>query len=244
MKIESIIIEKEPVVSAALKKCLSAKFPEISIDGVASTTQDALRLIKAVHPKLIFSDIQVISRIKNWDERGGFEFVCLADHSGDAVLAIRQDVCGFILKPFSIDDVILSVESAIKRITDRQPHGRISTDMNKDVPLLPHTKLVGIPTMSGIEFLYAHEIIRCEGLQKCTRIISTRKSNLVSAYNIGEFKKLLRDHGFFSCHKSHLINLMHVSRYTKEGFVFLSDNAPVPLARRKRLEFLQCLTHL
>jgi two-component system LytT family response regulator len=244
MQIESIIIDKEPASASMLKACLSANFPEISINGEGADYPEASRLIKNIHPKLIFSDMDVISKLRRTTPLDDVEFVCLSDQKEDAISAIRQHACGFILKPIDVSDVVLSVGSAIKALAERLSFRHDNRGLTTDTPALPHTKLIGIPTMEGIEFLYAHEIIRCEGLQKCTRIVSLRKNCIVSAYNIGEFRKMLAPFGFFSCHKSHLINLMHVNKYTREGFVFLTDNSAVPLARRKRLEFLQCLKHL
>ena len=37
---------------------------------------------------------------------------------------------------------------------------------------------------------------------------------------------------------------MHVKKITREGFVIMPDSLGVPLARRKRLEFLHLLKHL
>jgi two-component system LytT family response regulator len=143
----------------------------------------------------------------------------------------------------NVSDIIVSVGSAVRKFSGRLSSRATDGTLTHE-GVLPHTKLIGIPTMAGMDFLYAYEIVRCEGLQKSTRIVSTRKTNMISAYNIGEFKKLLEEFGFFSCHKSHLINLMHVKKYTREGFVYLSDNIAIPLARRRRLEFLDQLRHL
>lgn len=110
---------------------------------------------------------------------------------------------------------------------------------------LPHTKLVGIPTIEGMEFIDTEKIIRCEGLQKCTLIITTEKSDIISSYNIGKFVTLLEESGFFYCHRSHLINLRFVKKYTREGYIFFSANSkPVPLARRKKCAFLNQIRHL
>jgi two-component system LytT family response regulator len=168
----------------------------------------------------------------------------MSDKYEDAVSAMEEDVCGFIHQPATQSSVISAVGCAIRKLS-RRASIRSSHDLAcHDSSALPHTKLIGIPTIDCIEFLHVDEIIRCEGLQKCTRIITTRKNNLVSSYNIGEFRKILEDIGFFSCHKSHLINLGHVKKFTREGFVFLTDNAAVPLARRKRLEFMDVLKHV
>jgi len=242
MKIESIIIDQEPVTSSFLKKCLHAKFPEISIAGEASNYFQACQLIKEVNPDLVFSDISVCQRIRSLECEKMFETVYLSSKSEDAICAIRQDACGFIIKPLKVDDIVTSVESVIRKIGDKASREKMHDGF--EGAFLPHTRLVGVPTMEGMEFLYINEIVRCEGLQKCTRIVSTRRFNLVSSYNIGQFRKLLEPYGFFSCHKSHLINLMHVKKITREGFVIMYDSLGVPLARRKRLEFLHLLKHL
>jgi two-component system LytT family response regulator len=248
VKIESIIIDREFAISADLKRCLHTKFPEINIRGEASNCSDACKLIKAVNPDLIFTNVNVFKRsalrMETEMKELHFEMVYMSDRYEDAINAIQEDACGFILKPLSVSDVVLAVASAIKRFLNRSSVRIIRDPIAQDIAFLPHTKLIGIPTIEGIDFLHVHEIVRCEGLQKCTCIVSTRKNNLISSYNIGEFRKLLEEYGFFSCHKSHLINLMHVKKFSREGFVFLSDNAAIPLARRKRLEFLQMLKHL
>lgn len=248
MKIESVIIDKEVAISADLRKCLHTKFPEINVRGEASNCTDACKLIKSVNPDLIFTNVNVFKKstrtmLPEMKELC-FEMVYMSDRYEDAINAIHEDACGFILKPISAGDVVLAVSSAIKKLLERSSLRTTTDPISQESVILPHTKLIGIPTIEGIDFLHVHEIVRCEGLQKCTRIVSTRKNTLISSYNIGEFRKLLEEYGFFPCHKSHLINLMHVRKYTREGFVFLSDNAAVPLARRKRLEFLHLLKHL
>ena len=245
MRIDSIIVNDEPAISSYLKKCLSSQFPEIAVRGEASNYSNACELIKTVNPDLVFSDVSIFNKnsVSMHDKARDYEIVYMSDRSEDAISAIRQDACGFMLQPLSISEIIASVGSAIRRLSERAT--RTSGGFPpQDQGFLPHTKMIGIPTMEGIDFIHMYEIVRCEGLQKCTRIVCTLKSNLISSYNIGEFRKLLEEHGFFSCHKSHLINLMHVRKFTREGFVFLSDNTAIPLARRKRLEFLHLIKHL
>jgi two-component system, LytTR family, response regulator len=248
MKIDSVIVDHEPINSSFLKKCLVSTFPEIAIRGEACNYCDACELIKAINPALVFYDVDISNKrsipLGLENGRNDYEVIYISDRSEDAISAIREDACGFILKPLNVANIIVSVGSAIRRFSEKTARRTKDSVISLDNGFLPHTKLIGIPTMEGIDFLHAHEIVRCEGLQKSTRIVSTRKSNMISAYNIGEFKKLLEEYGFFACHKSHLINLMHVKKYTREGFVYLSDNTAIPLARRKRLEFLHQLKHL
>lgn len=241
MKINSIIIDHEARASGFLKKCLHSEFPDIIVGGQVSNYFQACGLIKKLNPELVFSDMDACGKIRSLESEYIFETVYISSRTEDAIFALRQNACGFILKPLSVGDIVSSVASVISKLAEKA--ARQLSPISRDNSL-PHTQLIGIPTMEGIEFLSAHEIIRFEGLQKCTRIISTRKNTMISSYNIGEFRKMLEEYGFYACHKSHVINLMHVRKITKEGFIFLIDNIGVPLARRKRLEFLQMLKHL
>ena len=108
----------------------------------------------------------------------------------------------------------------------------------------PQSKRIGIPTFEGYEFVSSEEIIRCEGLQKCSRIHFLGKPSLVSSYNIGEFEKLLKPYGFFSTHKSHLINLSCIRKYSRDGCLYMSDNSVVPVARRRKSAFLEQFAHI
>ncbi|HMN90393.1 MAG TPA: LytTR family DNA-binding domain-containing protein [Saprospiraceae bacterium] len=109
--------------------------------------------------------------------------------------------------------------------------------------LLPANNVVGIPCMEGIEFLKPKEIIRCEGLQRLTKVY-TETHTIISAYNIGEFNRLLCPFGFFTSHKSHLINLRYLRAYQVGGVIVLRNGDKVPLARRRKDIFLELVRHL
>lgn len=50
---------------------------------------------------------------------------------------------------------------------------------------------------------------------------------------------MLENYGFYSTHKSHLVNQKRITRYLKEGTIVMSDGAEVPVARRKKEEFVE-----
>lgn len=105
-------------------------------------------------------------------------------------------------------------------------------------------RLLGIPTIKGMDFLPIEDIIRCEGLNRCTRIFTRGHPALVSAYNLGEFIRLLTPYAFFSPHRSHLINLRHVKSYSREGTIVMGDSSRVPVSKQKRSAFLATMVHV
>ena len=50
---------------------------------------------------------------------------------------------------------------------------------------------------------------------------------------------MLDSYGFYSSHKSHLINIIHIKTYKKEGLIVMDDGSEVPVARRKKDEFME-----
>ncbi|MFZ6000041.1 MAG: LytR/AlgR family response regulator transcription factor [Bacteroidota bacterium] len=243
-KFDTILIGEGPSTYDLIGH-LRSSFPEIAVDGKVHNYEDACRLIRKVHPALVFTDVppahaRLGKLLKTRDDEH-FEVIYISNRPEDAIHAVRDDASDFLLAPLNITDVVLSVGRVIKKLSERTT---LHILCSHESSILPHSKLIGIPLLSGIEFLYSNEIVRCEGLQKCTQIFSSRRKTLISSHNIGEFRKLLEQDGFFMAHKSHLINLMYVRRLTQDGFIHLDDNSSVPLARRKKFEFLQNLKHL
>lgn len=110
--------------------------------------------------------------------------------------------------------------------------------------ILPQKKKVAIPTADGLDFVQVQDIIRCEGSNKYTKVYIKGKNVLLCSYNIGKFRLLLNQYGFFLTHKSHLINLSCIKKYYKEGNIMLDDSSVVPVSIRKRQDFLNCIQRL
>jgi len=54
-------------------------------------------------------------------------------------------------------------------------------------------------------------------------------------------KDLLNNHNFYSIHKSHLVNIDEITSYQKDGTLVLSDGSEVPVARRRRQQFVETI---
>ncbi len=103
-----------------------------------------------------------------------------------------------------------------------------------DMASTSHNQIIRIPSVNGADFVSTRNLVRCEGVQKCTRIFLTNQAPIVSSYHIGVFRDLLEGLGFLQPHRSHLINPLHLRRFSNEGTLFMSDGSVVPVSRRKR----------
>jgi two-component system LytT family response regulator len=100
-------------------------------------------------------------------------------------------------------------------------------------------KKIVIPCSKSYDFVYIKNIIRCEGMQNYTKVFLDTGDTIISSCNVGIYGKGLSDFGFFSCHKSHVVNTSKIVRYHKEGLVEMVDASVIPISRRKRDEFLE-----
>ncbi|MCB0563219.1 MAG: LytTR family transcriptional regulator DNA-binding domain-containing protein [Phaeodactylibacter sp.] len=240
--ITTLIVNGDKDFFFNLKEKIGHCCPQILISGHAKTIQNACQLIRERQPKLILLDIkrapledfELVRRFPQFE----FETIVLSDKREYAYQAIRYCLAGFVLKPVQEKDLMLAVYNAEQRIREKARRN-VSSDR-----LSAREEIIGLPTMDGLEFSPVSGIIRCEGLQKCTRVVLAEAPDLVSSYNIGEFRKLLEPLGFFSPHKSHLINLKKIRKFHREGTIQMADLSFVPVARRRKSEFLEMVMHV
>ena len=246
--IRVVLVDDEEYPRLLLKELLEESLPEIEIIGDADNADDAYEMIENEEPDLVFLDIAM-------PEKTGFDLLQMFDHPDFEVIfvtgydqyaldAFNHFAIGYLLKPIDSSMLTEVVLNAKKRIESKKSNANIQELLQHLSSSTRKTNRIGIPTMEGLEFVEMNEIIRCEGDQKYTKVYLTNRTNILSSYNIGEFRRILEHHNFFQCHKSHLVNLNHVRKYNKEGTLHMSDDSSVPVSKRKKIEFLNQLPRL
>ncbi len=246
--IKAIIVDDEEHARLTLAGKLGEYFPNIHIAGMAENAEMAFQMILSSQPDLVFLDIampkesgfDLLKRLPNLN----FEIIFVTGFDDYAIDAISFCAIGYILKPIQDELLIKAAQQAQQRILEKQENTR-NRQLLQNLSQPGHgSNKIGIPAMDGLEFVATNKIIRCEGMQKCTRISIQGRPPITSSYNIGEFVRLLEPYGFFLVHKSHLINLAFISKYSKEGLVILEDGSSVPVSKRKRNNFLDHISRL
>lgn len=246
--IRAVLIDDEAKAVEVLKQKLGTYCPAIQIVGTAHSAAEGYDLITAIHPQLVFLDVampkengfDLLRKLPNLN----FELIFVTGFDSYALDAIKFCAIGYILKPIENEELIMATNKAISRIMEKMNQERNQQFLQNLLNPGNVQNRIGIPTETGLEFIPTEKIIRCEGYQKYTKVIALETKEILSSYNIGEFRKLLESYGFYSPHKSHLINLQHIKRYDKDGIVTMSDNSHVPVSRRKKQEFMDKLTRV
>ena len=198
--LKTILIDSETSFANQLAVGLQNQFPEVKICAQFCNLETANPSIRKFHPNLIFLDANLPDlRKKDFYYRGrteGFEIIITSNNSNHAMEAIDYQLCGYLRKPFCKDRLSKVVQNALIRLKNKAQRAELEKLIKELRYSNSNNKLVGIPTIEGFEFLKVSDIIRCEGLQKCTRIVTIDRSDIISSYNIGEFRKILENYQF------------------------------------------------
>ena len=246
--IRAVMVDDEDKSLEVLRQKLLTYCPQVEIIGSASSAAEGFELITTARPQLVFLDVampiesgfDLLKRLPTLD----FEIIFVTGFDSYALDAIKFCAIGYVLKPIQNEELVDAVQKAERRIDEKLDSQRNRQFLHNLVNPGAGTNRIGIPTESGLEFISTDNIVRCEGYQKYTKVFTSNKRDILSSYNIGEFRKLLEGYGFFAPHRSHLINLNHIERYDREGTVTMVDQSQVPVSRRKKQEFMERLTRV
>jgi two-component system LytT family response regulator len=246
--IKAAIIDDEKDSRQSLESLLKEQFPNTFIFGEAENVTKGISLIEEMRPELVFLDIQLgdgsgfdlIQKLgKPW-----FEIIFVTAYDKFAIQAFQHAAFGYLLKPIDENDLVLIVNKAIKMI-GLEKDDNIKDKFNQLVVAHQIISNQGtkffLPDINGFNVINTNELIRIEGDGNYSNIYLINKSKIISSYNLGWFEKLLEPYRFFRISKSHLINLDHVTRYSKAdgGIIFTTDQAELTLSPAKRELFRQ-----
>jgi two-component system LytT family response regulator len=243
--IQTLLADPESHSLQTLASHLAGHCPQVTVSGMADSGEEAFRLLRELNPDLVFIDAGLACNspdLLSHSPPAEFEAILLHDEQL-AGRSLPFPAGAWLHKPVNILELITVVRQAEHWLHWKRKFQENRLLLQQLADRCPSKAPIAIPTLDGLEFLLAAEIIRCEGLQRLTKVY-TERGVLISSYNIGEFCRMLCPYGFFAPHKSHLINLQYLLRYHVEGNITLRDGTRVPLARRRKvmfLEQLQCL---
>lgn len=233
--LKAIIIDDEQHCIDYLTRSLREHCPEVGEVTAHSSLLDGMKALMTSPPDVLFLDVEMpggtgfdlLATLENPD----FKIIFTTAHNKYAIEAVRTMASDYLLKPIQPEELRACMDRFIKsyRSTSKGP----SRDDFRKIPL---------PTQQGMIFGNPSEIIRCEADGSYTKVYMNSRHLLISK-NIKTLELLLEPYGFFRVHKSHLINLRHLSEYIKGsgGTAVMSDGSMVDVSKRKREDFLGAL---
>jgi len=243
--IKTVLVDDDQKNITILKTLLQKINVDIEVIGEAANVEQAAKLIPAVKPDLVFLDIEMpygnafdlLDKLIPVD----FEIIFITAFDEYSLKAFRYSALDYLLKPVDIDDLKTAVQKAEKKIALKNINGQLTNllfNLNQSKKSI--TK-IALPIKDGFDFVHIDEIISCQSKNHCT-IVSTRSGKKYTCdRSIKEYEDLLPAAAFFRIHNSYIVNVSFVRRFLKDGrggYVELSDNTVIPVAYRRKDEFL------
>lgn len=238
MQITSIIVDDERNGRENLAGILSGHCPQIKLTGQASSVHEAIGLIRQFQPQLIFLDIEMPGgngfKLLEAFESYPFEVIFVTAYDHYAIKAIRFSAADYILKPVNVNELTDAVERVSRRILEKQENERIKF-LQQNL-LRPAAQKIGLPSGDHVEYVSVEAIIRCKGEGNYTNVIFPDRKPVLVAKTLVEFEELLAEHGFVRAHKTHLVNLKHVTAFVRDdgGCLILSNGDQIHVSRRRK----------
>lgn len=244
MKLRSIIIEDEQAAREALKSYLAKYCPQVEVIGEAQDCREAIPLLHEMEPQLVFLDVEMPFG-NAFDVLEGcrdlyFETIFVTAYSEYSLRALNQSAAYYLLKPISIEELILAVEKVRQHIANKEilDRNRIIIENFREPD--PMNQKVILPTLEGFEVVRMDDIIRLQGNGNFTDIYLTGKQKKMVCRFLKYFAELL-PFPFIRVHKSHIININRIKSYHKAsgGYVTLDDNTEIEISPTYKEEFMR-----
>lgn len=246
--IKAIIIDDEKSSREAISGIVKLVADDVEIVGEAANVKDGISLIHNSSFEILFLDIDlpdgtgfnVIENIPNLN----FNVIFTTAHNDHALKAFRYSAIDYLLKPIDPDELI----EALNKVRRKEK----LKNMNSKIELLYENynqkkfEKISIPTKDGFEIVSIQDITQFSAENNYTNVHLKNGRKILVTRTIKVYDDLLSSSGFMRTHQSHLVNLLSITKYTNGdgGYVTLSDNSVVDVARRKKDSLLKLLKNL
>lgn len=237
-KLTAILVDDERSGRENLSGLLLEHCPQVEILAEAVDVVAAIKLVKTHNPQLVFLDIEMpgetgFSLLEHFQDYS-FEVIFVTAYDNYAIKAIRFSAADYILKPINIFELKAAVEEVARRIQKKIENEQLKQLFHN--VKFPQNPKIGLPTNDRVEFVEVSKIIRCQGESNYSHIFFENKKSLLVAKTLVEFEELLKEHDFLRIHKTHLVNMRHVSAYVRNdgGRLVLSNGDEIAVSRRRK----------
>jgi two-component system LytT family response regulator len=243
--LKAIIVDDEKVSREILQDYLGKYCTDVSVLALAESAAQGIECIKKHKPDIVFLDVEM-PKGNGFDlleqlEDINFETVFVTAFDNYAIQALNYSAAYYILKPVSIDELVTAVEKIKTQREKNQPalYTRILLE-NIHASGVQQQKIV-LPLQDGFEVVSISDIVHCEAHDNFTDFYFVSKQKMMICRTLKFYEELLKGSGFLRVHKSHLINLNHVVKYTrgKGGQLTMSNNAVIDVSPNRKDELME-----
>lgn len=242
--LQAIIIDDEENSRLTLKNMLHNFCKDVEVLAMAHSVPAGVKAIQSHKPDVVFLDIEM--PVHNGFELFEFlpemesEVIFTTAYDQYAIRAFKFSAVDYLLKPIDLEEL----RAAIARLKEKKKPSK----ENEKFKVLSYNirnpfRKLGLPTLEGYTFIQLNDIVRCEADSNYTCFHSIKGKKILVPKTLKEYELLLSDFNFIRVHRSHIVNLDHVQKYTKTRTptITMADGASISVSSRRKEELLERL---
>lgn len=247
--LRAVIIDDVDSIRIKNTELIREYCPNVRIMAEAVDVKSGVEIIKKFLPDLVFLDVEMpdgtgfdlLQQLKPIH----FRVIFITGFQDFAIKAFRFSAIDYLLKPVDPTDLVEAVNKAEESINKEAlelKFGTLFTNIERPKNL---QKLI-LKTNDKLYSINVQDIVNCESDKNYTTFYFIDGLKLVVSTTLKEYETLLSPHGFFRSHQSHLINMLYFDHFIKAdgGTIVMKNKTTIPLASRKKEEFMTLLDSL
>jgi two-component system LytT family response regulator len=246
---KAILIDDERNALEMLEWMIRKNTPEVEIVAMCESPVDGIEKISTLKPDVVFLDIEMpqlngfdmLDRIGKYD----FEVIFTTAYNQFAIKALKICALDYLLKPIDAEELKASVQKALQR-KNKVSSEQLEMLMNYFKPEKPKARRIALTASDHLIFVETNDIIYCESDSNYTTFFLAKGDKVVISKTLKDVEEILEGADFFRIHASFLINLKHVSKFTRGdgGYVIMTNNQRITVSRKKKDEFFEMFSKL
>ena len=245
--IKAVIVDDEPKAIQSLSWELNHFNQDIEVVETFTSPEKAISFLNKTNnaTDCLFLDIQMptmdgfqfLEKLSNKD----FAVVITTAYDEYAIKAIKHEAVDYLLKPIDSDDLSSTINK-LKNLDAKNINYDKLEELFYKFNAENHRQKITINTDGKLIFLHVNDIIFIESDGNYSTLFLKDNQKLVVTKKLKEVNSLLPEKLFFRIHNSYIINLNKVKEFIKtEGYVVMHPNHKIPVARQRKLDFLDRL---
>ena len=242
---KAIIIDDEDRARRTTISLIKNLSEDIHIAGEAASVHEGVALIHSTQPDLIFLDIQMrdgtgfdlLDKVKPIESN----IIFTTAYDEFALKAFRYNALDYLLKPIDPDQLKKTIAKIREQEQDSDELGKQIDQLFKSLRS-DQVKTLALPSQQGIDYIHLTEIIYLNASGNYTTFYLSDGRKIIVTKTIKEYEEILPEDLFFRVHQSYIVRADQVKQYSKEdSSVYVSNGDLIPVAKRRRKEFLEWL---
>ena len=241
-----IAIDDEPLALRQIAGYIG-KIPFLELVATFRSAVVAQEWLKENETDLIFVDI-------NMPDMTGVEFVQSLDvkamvifttaYAEYAIEGYKLSAIDYLLKPFGLKDITRAAEKAQSLYELLQLQHQLTVDVGQEEHSAESAEegVLSVHADRKTHLVKVANIVYLESAGEYVRLHLVDGTKLVTLFRLKNMESELQSSQFMRVHRSYIINLAHISGYTK-GRVFLSNDDYVPIGESYKEQFVNYINY-